>query len=167
MAPTPLLEVDSISVAYGEERALFDVSLRLAPGRAIAVLGANGAGKTSLAAAIVGMVRPASGAVRFDGVDITRWPPHRISRAGIAYVPEGRGIYPHLTVIEILTVLVAQRSYYSAQQTMVQTKLTAAQNIVDIYQSIGGDTLLQATPVCQALPGDTSDAGKPAPLCTP
>ena len=66
-----------------------------------------------------------------------------------------------------LTVLVAQRSYYSAQQTMVQTKLTAAQNIVDIYQSIGGDTLLQATPVCQALPGDTSDAGKPAPLCTP
>ncbi|MFL6725419.1 MAG: efflux transporter outer membrane subunit [Sphingomicrobium sp.] len=66
-----------------------------------------------------------------------------------------------------LTVLVAQRSYYSAQQTMVQTKLTAAQNIVDIYQSIGGDTLLQATPVCQALPGDTSNAGKPAPLCTP
>ena len=55
----------------------------------------------------------------------------------------------------------------TAQQTMVQTKLTAAQNIVDIYQSIGGDTLLQATPVCQALPGDTSDAGKPAPLCTP
>jgi multidrug efflux system outer membrane protein len=66
-----------------------------------------------------------------------------------------------------LTVLVAQRSYYSAQQTMVQTKLTAAQNIVDIYQSIGGDTMLQGTPVCQTLPGDTNGAAKPAPLCTP
>jgi multidrug efflux system outer membrane protein len=66
-----------------------------------------------------------------------------------------------------LTVLVAQRSYYTAQQQMVQTKLTAAQNIVTIYQSIGGDTLLQGTPVCQALPGDTNAAARPAPLCTP
>jgi len=66
-----------------------------------------------------------------------------------------------------LTVLVAQRSYYSAQQSMVQTKLTAAQNIADVYQSIGGDTLLQGTPVCQALPGDTNTTAKPAPLCTP
>ena len=53
-----------------------------------------------------------------------------------------------------LTVLVAQRSYYTAQQQMVQTKLTAAQNLVDTYQAIGGDTLLQTTPVCQPLPGD-------------
>jgi outer membrane protein, multidrug efflux system len=66
-----------------------------------------------------------------------------------------------------LTVLVAQRSYYTAQQAMVQTKLTAAQNIVTIYQSIGGDTLLQGTPVCQTLPGDTNTAAKPAPLCSP
>jgi len=65
-----------------------------------------------------------------------------------------------------LAVLVAQRSYYSAQQQMVQTKLTAAQNIVDTYQAIGGDTLLQNTPVCQALPGDTNTAARPAPLCT-
>ena len=66
-----------------------------------------------------------------------------------------------------LTVLVAQRSYYSAQQTMVQTKLTAAQNLVTIYRSIGCDTLLQRTPVCQALTYDTNAAAKPAPLCTP
>jgi branched-chain amino acid transport system ATP-binding protein len=101
----PLLEVDSVSVSYGEARALFDVSFRLDAGRAIAVLGANGAGKTSLAAAIVGVVRPAGGAVRFEGTDITRWPAHRISRAGIAYVPEGRGIYPHLTVIDNLRAM--------------------------------------------------------------
>jgi len=66
-----------------------------------------------------------------------------------------------------LTVLVAQRSYYTAQQQMVQTKLTAAQNIVEIYQSIGGDTLLQTTPVCQPLPGDANKAVTPAPSCTP
>lgn len=65
-----------------------------------------------------------------------------------------------------LTVLVAQRSYYSAQQQMVQAKLTTARNMVDIYQSIGGDTLMQATPVCQQLPGDMNGA-KPALLCTP
>ena len=66
-----------------------------------------------------------------------------------------------------LTVLVAQRSYYSAQQQMVQARLTAAQNIVDTYQAIGGDTLLQTTPVCQSLPGDTAPATRPVPLCAP
>jgi multidrug efflux system outer membrane protein len=64
-----------------------------------------------------------------------------------------------------LTVLVAQRSLYTAQQQMVQTKLNAAQNLVTIYQSIGGDTLLQTTPVCQELPGDTH-AAPTSPLCT-
>ena len=71
------------------------------------------------------------------------------------------GIDPFLTVLD------AQRSYYAAQQQMVQTKLTAAQNIVDIYQSIGGDTLLQATPVCQPLPGDRVAATQTSNLCSP
>ena len=67
-----------------------------------------------------------------------------------------------------LTVLVAQRSYYSAQQQMVQVKLAAAQNIVDTYQAIGGDALLQATPVCQALPGDSNaSSAKLASQCSP
>jgi multidrug efflux system outer membrane protein len=67
-----------------------------------------------------------------------------------------------------LTVLVAQRSYYTAQQQMVQTRLAAAQNIVDTYQAIGGDALLQATPVCQALPGDSNaSSAKLASQCSP
>jgi len=70
------------------------------------------------------------------------------------------GIDPFLTVLD------AQRSYYSAQQQMVQTKLVAAQNLVTIYQTIGGDTLLQTTPVCAALPGDRS-AAPSTPLCNP
>ena len=70
------------------------------------------------------------------------------------------GIDPFLTVLD------AQRSYYSAQQQMVQTKLTAAQNLVTLYQTIGGDTFLQTTPVCVPLPGDRSAAAS-TPLCTP
>ena len=72
------------------------------------------------------------------------------------------GIDPFLTVLD------AQRSYYSAQQVLVQTKLTAAQNIVDLYQAIGGDALLQATPVCQPLPGDSNASNaKLASQCSP
>jgi len=72
------------------------------------------------------------------------------------------GIDPFLTVLD------AQRSYYAAQQVLVQTKLTAAQNIVDLYQAIGGDALLQATPVCQALPGDSNASNAKLPSqCSP
>jgi outer membrane protein, multidrug efflux system len=71
------------------------------------------------------------------------------------------GIDPFLNVLD------AQRSYYAAQQAMVQTKLTAARNIVDIYQSIGGDELLQTTPVCQPLPGERATDAQPASLCSP
>ena len=72
------------------------------------------------------------------------------------------GIDPFLTVLD------AQRSYYSSQQLLVLTKLTAAQNIVDLYQAIGGDTLLQTAPVCQSLPGETASGSAPtAPQCSP
>jgi branched-chain amino acid transport system ATP-binding protein len=101
----PFLAVDDLVVAYGEARAVFGVSFTVAKGRAVAVLGANGAGKSSLAAAIAGTVRPQRGSIRLEGMEITRWPPHRISRTGVAYVPEGRGIFPHLTVIDNLRAM--------------------------------------------------------------
>ena len=103
--PGALLEVDALSVAYGGARALHDVSFSVRRGDAIAVLGANGAGKSSLAAALAGVVKPASGAVRVAGADVTGGPAHRVSRAGVAYVPEGRGIYPHLTVTDNLRAM--------------------------------------------------------------
>ncbi len=71
------------------------------------------------------------------------------------------GIDPFLNVLD------AQRSFYIAQQATVLTRLAAAQNLVDLYQSIGGDTLLQETPVCQALPGDQPAGSRIAPECTP
>jgi branched-chain amino acid transport system ATP-binding protein len=101
----PLLQVDGLEVKYGEARALFGVSLSLTPGRSLAVLGANGAGKSSLAAGLAGTVPPSAGRITFDGRDITRWPVHKVTRAGIAYVPEGRGIFPHLSVIDNLRAM--------------------------------------------------------------
>jgi branched-chain amino acid transport system ATP-binding protein len=94
----PLLTVDGLTVSYGEARALVGVGFDVAEGGVTAVLGPNGAGKSSLAAAVAGVVRPSAGRVRFDGRDVTGRPAHRISRLGIAYLPEQRGVFPHLTV---------------------------------------------------------------------
>lgn len=101
-AAEPLLVVDQLAVRYGEARAVFDVSLDLAPGGTLAVLGPNGAGKSSLAAAIAGRVRPAAGTVHFGGRDVTGRPAHQLSRLGVAFVPEERAIFPHLSVVENL-----------------------------------------------------------------
>jgi branched-chain amino acid transport system ATP-binding protein len=97
---SPLLSVDGVSITYGEARAVFDVTLEVPDGGALAVLGANGAGKSSLAGAMAGEVRAASGRIVFDGRDITGWPSYRVSRLGVAYVPEQRGIFPHLSVLD-------------------------------------------------------------------
>jgi branched-chain amino acid transport system ATP-binding protein len=102
---TPRLQVEGLEVRYGGALALHDVSFSLEPGEAIAVLGANGAGKSSLAAAIAGLVTPMAGRITIDGVDVTGWRAHRVTRAGVAYVPEGRGIFPHLNVADNLRAL--------------------------------------------------------------
>lgn len=101
-----LLEVEALSVRYGGVRALEDVSLRLEPGEVVALLGANGAGKSSLLRAISGVERPFSGHVRLEGSDITGWAPHRIAHAGLAHVPEGRAILMPLTVEENLEIAI-------------------------------------------------------------
>ncbi len=102
MSARILLAVEELTVAYGEARAVFDVSIEVREGGVLAVVGPNGAGKSSLAAAIAGVVRPRRGRIVFDGRDITRLAPHRISRRGIAYFPEQRGIFPHLSVTDNL-----------------------------------------------------------------
>jgi branched-chain amino acid transport system ATP-binding protein len=95
---TPLLEVTDVQVAYGEARALFGVSFSVPRGSVTAVLGANGAGKSSLASAIAGVVHPRAGRVVFDGQDITGKSSHTIAKLGLAYVPESRNLFPHLSV---------------------------------------------------------------------
>jgi branched-chain amino acid transport system ATP-binding protein len=98
----PLLEVTDLRVGYGVAQALFDVSMAVEAGTVLAILGANGAGKSTIARAISGLVPVTSGTVRFAGEDITNVAPHRIRRAGLVHLPEGRGVFPGLTVAENL-----------------------------------------------------------------
>jgi branched-chain amino acid transport system ATP-binding protein len=97
-----MLSVDGLTTDYGPVRAVDDVSLEVAPGTVTAVLGANGAGKTSLLRTICGLVRPTAGSVVLDGEDITHTPVEDIVRRGLAHVPEGRGVITELTVEENL-----------------------------------------------------------------
>ncbi len=96
------LELEGVEVRYGRVRALHDVQLTVTPGTTTAVLGRNGAGKSSLLRAIAGAVRPSGGHVRWNEDDITRWSADRRARAGVGLVPEGRRIFPDLTVAENL-----------------------------------------------------------------
>jgi branched-chain amino acid transport system ATP-binding protein len=99
-AAETLLRVEALQVRYGPALALADVSLTLRTGDVVAVLGANGAGKSTLARTVSGLVPAGRGTITFDGKNITRWPAHRVRRGGIVYLPEGRGIFPALTVTE-------------------------------------------------------------------
>lgn len=104
----PLLKVQDLDVRYGSSRALFGVSMSVEPGTVLAVLGANGAGKSTLARAVSGLVPPTLGRVHFDGHDITGAPAYRIRKLGLTYIPEGRGIFPGLSVVDNLRMAVAQ-----------------------------------------------------------
>jgi branched-chain amino acid transport system ATP-binding protein len=104
----PLLRVTDLDVRYGTSQALFGVSIDAAAGSVVAVLGANGAGKSTLARAVSGLVAPTAGRVTFAGKDITGLPAHRVRQLGLTYVPEGRGIFPGLSVAENLRMAVAQ-----------------------------------------------------------
>ncbi len=97
-----LLRVDGIHTYYGESHILHGVSLRVGAGEAVALLGRNGAGKTTMIRSIVGFTPPRQGGVIFDGDEIHHWPAYRIARRGVALVPQGRRIFAPLTVRENL-----------------------------------------------------------------
>jgi branched-chain amino acid transport system ATP-binding protein len=99
-----LIEARDLHVYYGASHVLRGVSLALAPGETLGLMGRNGMGKTTLLRTIMGLVRPRSGRIEFDGDDVTRAETFRIAAGGIAYVPEGRGIFSSLTVKENLEI---------------------------------------------------------------
>ena len=105
-AEAALLKVDELSVNYGPARALFDVSFVVERGDRLALLGPNGAGKSTTGRAISGLVRPHAGTIQFDGRDIGSLRPHQIRRLGVTYLPEGRGIFPGLSVMDNLRMSV-------------------------------------------------------------
>lgn len=95
-----MLSVNGLQIFYGQSRILNDVSIEVPPGQIVCLMGRNGVGKTTLLKAIMGVLKAKKGRIVYDGVDITTTPPHKRAYAGLGYVPQGRGIFPHLTVYE-------------------------------------------------------------------
>lgn len=112
----PMLSVREVRAGYGQIEVLHGVSLEVRPGEVLGVLGPNGAGKTSLVRVISGELRPTAGQVAVAGVDVTGARPERLARAGLATVPEGRGIFPSLSVAEHLRLLARDRREAKALQ---------------------------------------------------
>jgi branched-chain amino acid transport system ATP-binding protein len=103
-----LLELAEIHTAYGLSRVLFGISLAVQAGECVCLLGRNGVGKTTAMRSVMGLTPPSAGHVRFKAQDITGWPPYKVARAGIGFVPEDRRIFAELSVWENLDV--AQRA---------------------------------------------------------
>jgi branched-chain amino acid transport system ATP-binding protein len=99
-----VLEIADLHTYYGESHVLQGVSLAVGPGEVVGILGRNGMGKTTLIRSIIGFTPPRHGTVRFRGADITRWPPFRAVERGMGLVPQGRRVFPSLTVRENLEV---------------------------------------------------------------
>ncbi|HDM92887.1 MAG TPA: ABC transporter ATP-binding protein [Candidatus Korarchaeota archaeon] len=97
-----MLSVENLEAGYGDVQVLWGVSLRVEKGEIVALLGSNGAGKTTTLKTISGLLKPKSGKIAFDGVEITGKPPHEVVRLGISLVPEGRRLFPKMTVYENL-----------------------------------------------------------------
>ena len=102
-ATSPLV-MDGVQAGYGDFKALFNITLHVDAGEIVTLLGANGAGKTTTLRVISGLVHPTKGAVHFDGKNISTLPPHEIVELGISHVPEGRQLFPHMSVEENLAL---------------------------------------------------------------
>jgi len=120
----PLLKVENLDLYYGDAQALVGVALELAAGEIVAIVGANGAGKSSLIRAIHGIEKPAAGTILFDGTDITGWPSYRVCEAGIGHVAEGRQVFPNLTVLENLEMGATPARARAAEKATLKRVLT-------------------------------------------
>ncbi len=124
-----MLEVSGLNAFYGGAHILHDVGLAMARGEAVALLGRNGAGKSTTMKAIMGLVRPSSGRILYEGHDIAGEKPYRICRAGIGHVPEERRIFKHLTVMENLSV--------GARKPRPGVPHWSIERLVDLFPNLG------------------------------
>jgi len=113
MARPALLEIENIETRYGRSQVLFGISLTIAAGEVVSLMGRNGMGKTTTVRSIIGLTPAITGAIRFNGTDIRRLPPYRVAQHGIGLVPEGRQIFPNLTTRENLLATASNRCYPS------------------------------------------------------
>jgi branched-chain amino acid transport system ATP-binding protein len=133
-----LLQVRNLSTFYGNIQALHDVSLDVAAGEIVTLIGANGAGKTTTLRTICGMIRPTSGEVLFDGESISGVAPHELVRRGISHVPEGRGIFANLTVAENLSLGAYARKDKRAVEADRERALTLFPRVKERLTQIAG-----------------------------
>jgi len=115
-----MLSVAGIETAYGASQVLFGVSLAVDRGRVVTLLGRNGMGKTTTVRSIMGITPPRAGQVHLDGTPIHGWPPYRVAQAGVGLVPEGRQVFPNLTVRENLVATAANRTGSPAPWTLAR-----------------------------------------------
>jgi branched-chain amino acid transport system ATP-binding protein len=108
--PDALLDLDGVEACYGRSKVLFGISLTIAAGEMVTLMGRNGMGKTTTVRSIMGLTPAIAGAIRFAGHDIRDWPSYRIGKLGIGLVPEGRQVFPNLTVRENLIATSANRA---------------------------------------------------------
>ncbi len=132
-----LLSVSGLHSYYGRAHILADVTLEVAKGEVVVLLGRNGAGKSTTMKSIIGLVRPAAGQVVFDGVEIVGRPPHEIARAGLGYVPEDRRIFTDLTVTENLEVG-RQKAREGAPEWTIERLFAIFPNLAEMRDRPGG-----------------------------
>ncbi len=137
-----MLELDAVDAAYGESQVLHAVSLAVPDGQVVALLGRNGAGKSTTLKTIMGLVTPRSGSVRFGEAEIGGLPPHRINRRGIAYVPEERRIFGDLTVDEHLAIAARSSTWTAARVFEIFPPLAALRGRRGRYLSGGEQQML-------------------------
>jgi branched-chain amino acid transport system ATP-binding protein len=134
----PTLVIEDLSVRYGDAVALSGVSFRVEAGHVLALLGANGAGKSSLARAVSGLVRPSGGSVVLAGQEICEWPAHRIRRAGLVHLPEGRGVFRGLTVLDNLRMAASNLGGRQARSEAIEQALTIFPALATRRRQIAG-----------------------------
>ncbi len=99
-----MLEISHIDVYYGDLQALWDINLSIGNGEIVTLVGSNGAGKSTVMKTISGLLKPKNGSINFERIRLDRLPAHRIVELGVSMVPEGRGIFPRMTVLENMEV---------------------------------------------------------------
>lgn len=109
MAQAPMLSIKKLAAKYGPSQALFDVNLEVAQGEVVGLIGRNGMGRTTVIKCLFGLLRPCAGSIHFEGADLAGLQPYHIGRMGVSLVPEGRQIFPALTVEENLLATASKR----------------------------------------------------------
>jgi len=148
-----MLQVRDIETYYGETQVLFGASLEVGPGEVVALLGANGVGKTTTIRTILGLTPARSGTVRFDGTDVTAAPTHEIARLGVGWVPDDRRIFPTLTVAQNLAIARRQTRFRSWRLDEMFAIFSALEHLMprDSENLSGGE--MQMVAISRALLG--------------